>query len=119
MAADSLPDAAFDPDTAVLYETVRGSVLHCDCCGRFQITFDEIVLLLGRQDFQRLLRTVETAAGQVREAAPRWWRFYTPTDAGEVSVPVRSSELMGLCDLLKGAAVMHELDDMLEDVTTR
>ena len=115
MTADSLLDAAFDPETKFLFETEHGTVLHCACCGRFQVTFDEVVLLLDRRDFQRLLRTVETAAEQVQGAPSRWWRLYTPTDAGEVSVPVRSSELVELCDLLKGAAAMLELGTMLDE----
>jgi hypothetical protein len=109
----------FDPETECLFETEHGTVLHCACCRRFQVTFDEVVLLLDRRDFQRLLSTVETAAEQVRGMPHRWWRLYTPTDAGEVSVPVRSDELLELRDLLKGAAVMHELDDLLETVTAR
>ena len=119
MPSDSLPDAVLDAENAHLFETERGAILHCTCCGRFQVTFDEIVLLLDAQDFQRLLRTVETAAKRVRGVSSRWWRLYTPTDAGEVSVPVQSDELLELYDLLKGAAVMHELDDMLDAVTAQ
>lgn len=119
MTADSLPDAAFDPETACFFETERGTVLHCTCCGRFQVTFDEIVLLLDTPDFQALLCTVEEAARQVRGVPRRWWRLHTPTDAGEVRVPVQSDELLELYDLLKGAAVMHELDDLLETVTVQ
>jgi hypothetical protein len=59
---------------------------------------------------------VTAAAKQVRDHPPRWWRVATPTDAGEMRVPVQSDELLALHDLLKGAAVMHELDGMIEKV---
>jgi hypothetical protein len=93
-------------------------VLHCDCCDRFQVMFDDVPLLLTKQDFRQLLHTVKAAAETVRDAAPRWWRLYTPTDAGAVSVPVQRGELLELHDLFRGAAVMHELEDIVEVATT-
>jgi len=106
-------------DSPYLFETTNGAVLHCDCCDRFQVMFDDVLLLLTQREFSQLLHTVAATAETVRDAAPRWWRLSTPTGAGEVTVPVKSSELLELADLLQGAAVMRELDDMLKTATTR
>jgi len=106
-------------DAPYLFKTANGAVLHCDCCDRFQVMFDDVLLLLTKREFRQLLHTVAAAAEAVRDAAPRWWRLSTPTDAGEVSVPVKSGELLELCDLLQGAAVMRELDAMMNAAMTR
>jgi len=106
-------------DSPYLFETANGAVLHCDCCDRFQVMFDDVLLLLTKREFRQLLHTVQAAAETVRDAAPRWWRLCTPTDAGEVTVPVKSGELLELADLLQGAAVMRELDAMMNAATTR
>ena len=90
-------------------------MLHCACCDCFQVMFDDVLLLLTKHDFEQLLHTVTAAAKKVRDHPPRWWRLATPTDAGEARVPVQSDELLALHDLLKGAAVMHELDAMLTE----
>lgn len=116
MAADSLPDSVLDPEAPCLFETNHGTVVHCTCCGRFQVTFNGIVLLLGVKDFERLLHTAAAAAERVRNHPPRWWCLSVPTDAGEVCALVKSDELLELCDLLKGAAAMRELDAILNEV---
>ncbi|NBC18774.1 MAG: hypothetical protein GVY18_15835 [Bacteroidetes bacterium] len=117
MPSDSSTDATPIPESAPLYETDAGAVLYCDCCGRFQVTFDEIVLLLTTPGCGRLLDTMAQVVPHAREAPPRWWRLYTPTDAGPISVTVRSSELLDLYDLLKGASVMLELGHLLDTAT--
>ena len=118
MPSATPPHASHPPErpaSPALFETAHGAVLHCACCDRFQVMFDDVLLLLTKRDFEQLLHTVAAAAKKVQGHPPRWWRLATPTDAGEVRVPVQSDELLALHDLLKGAAVMHELDAMLTE----
>ena len=59
---------AHDP---YLFETPHGSVLHCACCGRVQIVFDGLTLLVQRLCFEELRREVAQAVGAVRRARMR------------------------------------------------
>jgi len=62
-----------DPlESLYLFETANGAVLHCDCCDRFQVMFDDVVLLLTKRDFEQLLHTVAAAAEQMRDHPPCW-----------------------------------------------
>jgi hypothetical protein len=100
-----------------LFETPDGSVLHCACCGRLQIAFRGLTLLITRDRFGTLRGTVAEAWEAMQEhASARAWRLSATTDAGDLSVTLRPDELRGLQRLLSGAAAMLTLQDRLADV---
>lgn len=99
-----------------LFETPDGTVRHCACCGRVQITFQEEVLLLDVPTFQDLARTVKRAAAQVEATDTGWWQLAARADAGERHVLVCAEEFLAFRDLISGAAAMLELHHLLADV---
>ncbi|WP_157621518.1 hypothetical protein [Salisaeta longa] len=106
--------AALDPSSPYLYATVRGTVLHCACCGRFQLIFDETVLLLSARDVRRLQRVVR-AAVQANGASRPLRIGRAGTDAPPTCIP--AADLAALHALLDGAAAMHELSTILRDMS--
>ena len=115
MSLQTLPNDVLDPTSPVLFETSRGRIIHCTCCGRFQIQFDSLVLLLDTSGFWSLRRTIARAATP-REEAPASWTLQTQTDAGEVRVPAMDREaLLAFHDLLDGAAALRELQLLVEE----
>ena len=112
LTADAL---AFD-DRRPLCTTPDGAVLHCACCDRVQVTFDDTAMLLGLADFRRLRATVRAACDQMEGREAGWWRLTATTDAGEVSDVFRRRELRRLHALLDAAAAMLELKTLVCEV---
>lgn len=97
-----------------LFDTSDGAVLHCDCCGRIQITFRGLSLLISVREFDVLCRTVAKAWEDLDEVDdPSTWRLSADTDAGDVSVTLHIDELRALRRLLNGAYAMMTLRDTL------
>ncbi len=113
-AADRHAHNAHAPN---LFDTRDGSVLHCACCDRIQITFRGLMLLITVEEFDVLCRTVAKAWEEIndREDAPTW-RLSADTDAGGVSVTLHLDELRALRELLNGAYAMMTLRDSLRAV---
>jgi len=107
-------DSFCEPDSPYLFTTEHGAVLQCSCCGRLQLMFDDIVLLLTRRDFRCLHKAVASAMQRIEDAPPSWWRLAAPGSPTENSVRVHSEEVEALHELLCGAAAMLELDVLLE-----
>lgn len=103
-------------DASPLFETAYGSVRHCPCCDRIQVTFQDRTLLLDASYFEALVHHV-AAADEQAPLRPHsgWWKLCTDTCAGEVAVLLRDNELAHLRSLLDGAAAMLELNDLLAD----
>jgi hypothetical protein len=116
MTPETLSRNTLDAASPVLFETPRGRVVHCTCCGRFQIEFDHLLLLLDTPGFWSFRRTIQQGATP-REAAPASWTLQAHTDAGEVRVPnMDRAALLALHDLLDGAAALRELQVLIESV---
>lgn len=100
-----------------LFDTPDGAVVHCDCCGRIQVTFRGLSLLISVRQFDVLCRTVAKAWDDIEEDdGTRTWRLSADTDAGDVSVTLRFNELRALRHLLNGAYAMMTLRDTLDAV---
>ncbi|MFB6249431.1 MAG: hypothetical protein ABEL97_12755 [Salinibacter sp.] len=99
-----------------LYNTRRGRVLRCACCGRIQIEFCGLTLLVDADEFETLLGTVAGILDDIEDGAEGGWRLAAPTDAGEVSASLDADELRALYELLAGAQAMRALDDRLTAV---
>lgn len=93
-----------------LFDTRDGQVLRCACCGRIQIEFRGLTLLVDTDEFETLLGTLVEVLDKVRDDNPGSWRLAAPTDAGEVSVRLELGELRALHKLLDGAQAMHRLE---------
>ena len=101
-----------------LFETPGGSVLHCPCCGRMQIVFDGLTLLVQRSCFEQLQPEVAQAGAIRRGAEGGWFRLVVPTDVGRVTVPMSARKITALQTLLGGAQAMLDLEDHLQTVAT-
>lgn len=100
-----------------LYDSRDGRVYRCACCGRIQIEFRGLTLLIDADKFQNLLGTVVGILDQIdEENQTGTWRLAAPTDAGEVSAAFDADELQALYELLAGAQAMRTLDDRLTAV---
>lgn len=101
-----------------LFKTSNGSILHCGCCGRIQIAYRGLLLLITVDEFDTLRKTVSHAWDEIDAAkeAPAW-RLSADTDTGGVSVNLRLEELRELHHLLQGAASMLALRNGLSAVT--
>ena len=100
-----------------LFDTSDGVVIHCECCGRVQVTFRGLSLLISVREFDVLCRTVAKAWEDLDEQADaRTWRLSADTDAGDVSVTLHVDELRALRYLLNGAYAMMTLREGLNAV---
>jgi hypothetical protein len=100
-----------------LYDTRDGRILRCECCGRIQIEFRGLALLIDAEEFETLLGTVVEVLDGVEETDAGPWRLAAPTDAGEVSASFDAQELQALYELLAGAQAMRTLNERLTAVT--
>lgn len=108
----------------VLFETDRGQLLHCGCCGALQLRFGNAVLGLNAEDFAPFRQTaaelerdaLETAAaGQLEEDA-RAVLYLGDSGSG---FAFDAGELTELHRLLEGGAFMLELDGGLPPTNPR
>jgi hypothetical protein len=102
--------------TPYLYDTRAGRVLRCTCCGRIQIEFRGLALLVDAEEFETLLSTVVEVLDRIEEDDAGPWRLAAPTDAGEVSASLDAQELQTLYELLTGAQAMRTLNERLTAV---
>ena len=86
-----------------LYDTRDGRILRCACCGRIQIDFRGLALLIDAEEFETLLGTVVEVLDRVEDGDAGPWRLAAPTDAGKVSASLDVQELQALYELLAGA----------------
>jgi hypothetical protein len=96
-----------------LYETRDGHVFRCACCGRIQIEFRGLTLLIDTDEFEALLGTLAEVLDEIDDESSDSWRLAAPTDAGEVSVRLDIDELQALYELLAGAQAMRTLEERL------
>ena len=96
-----------------LYETRGGHVFRCACCGRIQIEFCGLTLLIDTEEFEALLGTLAEVLDEIDADASDSWRLAAPTDAGEVSIRLSVDQLRALYDLLAGAQAMRTLEERL------
>lgn len=98
-----------------LFETPRGSVLHCACCGRVQVQFADVTLLMDADYLRALERKLGEATAQL-DAAPtrQWFRLSINADAGARAVPLRAGEALELRRLASGARAMLQLKERLD-----
>jgi hypothetical protein len=100
-----------------LFETRDGSILHCACCDRLQITFRGLTLLISTDRFDALRRKLATAWDEIRRRDDACaWRLSAETDAGPITVTLDRTEVRRLQDLLDGASTMRTLRDSLAAV---
>ena len=99
-----------------LFETDRGCVLHCDCCGGLQLHFGNAILGLGAPDFDPLretIRTLEQDASEwsAKRAAARGGRERATIFVGETGIGFAfdADELAELHRLLEGARLFLDL----------
>lgn len=100
-----------------LYRTPDGSVMHCNCCGRIQVAFRGLTLLITVKEFDGLCRTVAQVWEDIdpeEDVCSR--RVSADTDAGEVSVTLQIDELRALRRLFNGAYAMMTLQYGLQAV---
>jgi len=97
-----------------LYDSRDGRVLRCDCCGRIQIEFRGLALLIDAAAFENLLGTVIEVLNSLEGNEDASWRLSAPTDAGPVSATLNVEALRTLYDLLAGAQAMRTLHDQVE-----
>lgn len=107
----------FDDDAPYLFQTDHGRVLHCTCCHRFEVSFKQMQLRMERDAFAQLVDEI----GQL--PLERWepgsfgvLRLTPPGAPSEVRLMLARHELRELCELVQGAAVMSELDDLIDGV---
>jgi len=93
-----------------LYDTRDGHVFRCACCGRIQIEFRGLTLLIDTDEFETLLSTLAEVLDEIDADASDSWRLAAPTAAGEVSIQLTVDELQALYDLLAGAQAMRALE---------
>jgi len=99
-----------------LYDSRDGRVLRCECCGRIQIEFRGLALLIDAEEFEALLGTTLEVLDELEDRENASWRLAAPTDAGEVSATFDAEELQALYELLAGAQAMRTLNDRVGDV---
>lgn len=108
-----------------LFETDRGCVLHCDCCGGLQLHFGNAILGLSAPDFDPLretIRALEQDAGEWSRAVVLPGRTRTGREratifVGETGVGFAfdADELTELHRLLEGARLFLELQGSAGD----
>ncbi|HEY0972492.1 MAG TPA: DUF6686 family protein [Gemmatimonadales bacterium] len=102
----------------VAFETERGRLLHCACCGGLQLRFGNAVLGLNADDFVPFRRTVaelerdalETAAAGRLAPDARAVLYLGESGSG---FAFDADEIVEMCRLLEGAAFMLELDGLI------
>jgi hypothetical protein len=96
-----------------LYDTRDGHVFRCECCGRIQVEFRGLTLLIDTDEFETLLGTLAEVLDEIDAGASDSWRLAAPTDAGEVTIRLNVDELQALYELLAGAQAMRSLGERL------
>ena len=96
-----------------LYDTRDGRVFRCECCGRIQIEFRGLSLLIDAQEFEGLFGTLVRGLEERSGDEGNTWQLTAPTDAGEVSVSLTLDELQALYELCAGAQAMRTLGERL------
>lgn len=113
MAQPHAGDDRYEP----LFETDRGRVLYCDCCGSLQLHFGNAILGLNATDFDPLRHTIRAlehdalqvgAGGRPRQARARERATLFVGDSG-VGFAFDAGELTELHRLLEGARLFLEL----------
>lgn len=94
-----------------LYDSRDGRVLRCACCGRIQIEFRGLTLLIDTEEFETLLGTLAEVLDEIDDESSDSWRLAAPTDAGEVTIRLSVDQLRALYDLLAGAQAMRLLEE--------
>ncbi len=96
-----------------LYDTRDGRVFRCECCGRIQVEFRGLSLLIDAQEFEALFGTLVQGLEERGGDEGNTWQLTAPTDAGEVSVSLTVDELQALYELCAGAQAMRTLGERL------
>lgn len=101
-----------------LFETRHGAVIKCACCGHLEVTFMGGTLRVAPKDFGTVAETVARTWNEIQESdsVAQRWQLRAETAEGMVSVEFAPQEIAELHELLHGASVMLELDDMLAEV---
>lgn len=101
-----------------LFQTSNGTVIHCSCCGQLEITFLGGRIRLDPSDFETVAETVDRTWRRIQasDTESERWQLAAQTENGPMQVEFAPREIEALHELLQGAAVMMELDDMLDDV---
>lgn len=111
MAQQPHADDRYEP----LFETDRGRVLHCDCCGGLQLHFGNAILGLNGTDFDPLRETIraleEDAARPPATGRPRTGRERATLFVGDTGIGFAfdAGELAELHRLLEGARLFLDL----------
>ncbi len=107
--------------TGLLYQTAHGRMVRCACCGRLELRFGPIALAETRPFFRRFRQAVHAFALDQPEACPeRMTRAYVVSlGSDKLAFRFTRDEALELRDLLDGAAVMLDLDDLLHDTLYR
>jgi len=96
-----------------LYDTRNGHVFRCACCGRIQIEFRGLTLLIDTDEFETLIGTLAEVLDELDVDASGTWRLSAPTDVGEVSIQLTLDQLQALYNLLAGAQAMRGLEERI------
>ncbi len=104
-----------------LYQTEHGIVFRCRCCNWFNVFFGPIILAHSVHGFQELKTLIEQIVPEQDLAFHVGARCYhLRTGNRQVGLAFTQEEIEELRELLKGAAVMYELDTILKkDSETR
>ena len=102
-----------------LFETDRGCMLHCDCCGGLQLHFGNAILGLSASDFDPLRETIRAleqdatqwSSGPIPAERPRSGRERATIFVGETGIGFAfdADELGELHRLLEGARLFLDL----------
>lgn len=101
-----------------LFETPRGSVLRCACCGRLEVRFAEVFLRGSRSHFRKLQRAVEATCASHKHEIVAWTLTLTHRGTGQVVAQLPAEKALELDRLLGGAQTMLELNDRLQNWRT-
>lgn len=98
----------------VLFETTRGRLTHCRCCGELELRFGNALLALNGSDFDPLRQTVaelEADAVAARDRGPLAVGARAELRLGDsgVGFAFDAEELVELHRLLEGGALLLEL----------
>lgn len=96
---------------AAVFETKRGSVMRCRCCGRLLVRYGNALLTVDADDFEQV-RTAVAAFDSDAPATGSWPVDHAVLHADKTGVgfAFNRAEIVELNRLLNGAKLLLELD---------
>ena len=99
-----------------LFRTRFGSVLKCDCCGRLELRYLDVHIIVSEEEFNAMRGALtRLEAERAKHPQTTGWRLTTYEDGRACPVQYAAVDVVRLHTLVEGAAAVIELAHVLSE----